>query len=253
MPVNAGAEAGPPVASIVIPTYNTPSRFLHAAVHSALEQTLPVEVIVVDDGSRDVDVVPGVNEGLVKLVRHPTNKGVAEALNSGFREATTDWICWLSADDLIAPTKIQRQLQAALVTGSKAVCHGYSVLDDANGAWQMPRPAPWYSIEDQQAALVRGCCINGSTTMIHRSVFNEVGLYDSSYRYSQDWEMWLRIGSRYLWHYLPDNLGTRRESLGNLTARIRGDDEKSKVRNAEDAKIRAKYAPTLATAIDALR
>ena len=238
---NATTEPKRALATIVIPTYNTPSKYLHAAVMSAMEQTVPVEVIVVDDGSKEFDEIPGAADGLVKLVRHDRNKGIAEALNTGFREATTDWICWLSADDMIAPTKIERQLQAAYATGSKALFHGYATLVDDTREWQMPKPPPWFDMQSCQEALTKGCHINGSTTMIHRSVFHKVGLYDPAFRFSQDWEMWNRIAKGFLWHYVPDTLGLRRENMGNLTRKLSGDSETGKARATEDAKIRREY------------
>jgi glycosyltransferase involved in cell wall biosynthesis len=237
----ATTEPDKAVATIIIPTFNTPAGHLEAAVNSAIEQTVPVEVIVIDDGSYEIATVPGVTDGLVKLIRHDVNKGIAEALNTGFREATTDWLCWVSSDDLISPEKVERQLLAALTTGSKAVFHNYSILVDANNEWQMPKPPLWYDMDEQQRLLATGCHINGSTTMIHKSVFQKVGLYKSEFRYSQDWEMWNRIGQHFLWHYLPENLGLRRETLGNLTAKLNAPGEANKARGKEDAKIRQIY------------
>jgi hypothetical protein len=98
----------------------------------------------------------------------------------------------------------------------------------------------WRTLDNQRLYLGRTCMINGSTTMIHRQVFEDVGGFDESYRYGQDWEMWCRIGSKYLWHPIRKTLGSRREGE-NLTAAIADDSDKRKQRDAEDARIRARY------------
>lgn len=218
-------------ASIVIPTFNQRTEWLSDAVKSAREQTTQVEVIVVDDGSSDP--IPGAT------VRHGVNRGISAALNSGIRAMSTDWFCWLSSDDLVAPDKVAVQLDETKAAGKLCSFHRYYVFGLEPGA-----SVSWVHMngrhKKQRQALGTGCLINGSTVMIHRSVFEDVGLFDESYRYGQDWEMWARIAQKYEWHFIDKFLGARRQG-GNLTARIERDAELRAVRDAEDERIRKQY------------
>jgi len=78
--------------------------------------------------------------------------------------------------------------------------------------------------------------------MIHKNVFDRVGLFDTKFKFGEDWELWCRIGRAYFWYQTNEILGTRREGK-NLTAQIAAnpDSEAFKIRNAEDTKIREMY------------
>jgi GT2 family glycosyltransferase len=251
LPASFDLDEGKPVtclASVVIPTFNTRPSLLKAAVASALRQTVPAEIIVVDDGSAEpvrphlVELGLGSNTRL-HLVEHRQNAGISKALNTGIMNASTEWIAWLSADDLFEPEKLELQLAACLATRSLCSYHRYNVhLDNGNRVAHVNVPG-WKNLAEQKHVLGRCCAINGSTTLIHRRVFEDVGLFDTDYRYGQDWEMWNRIGERHLWHYLPEILGTRRE-YQNLTQKLAAmADTSPEVRRKreEDARIVARY------------
>jgi GT2 family glycosyltransferase len=218
-----------PVASIVITAYNPNLECLHAAINSALAQTVPCEVIVVDDGSDPrVEVPPGVN-----LVTHPENRGISAALNTGIASMTTDWFCWLPCDDLFEPGKVEFQLSYLLHVNGLAGYHGYNLkLDNRNQLGHVPT---WIfrDLEEQNRALAQGCVINGSTVMVARSVLEKVarspGVYfDPALRYAQDWDFWRRVGFETLWRGMPDKLVTRRE-FDNLTVKLKRSKDPRKI------------------------
>jgi len=103
-----------PVISVVIPCFNG-ERFVPDAVRSVLAQTLGApEVIVVDDRSSDrsVEVVePLTAGGMVRLVRHDENRGIAAARNTGIRAARGRFIGLLDQDDLWREDKLARQIE----------------------------------------------------------------------------------------------------------------------------------------------
>lgn len=82
----------------VIPAYRAEDT-IERAVRSALAQDrAPAEVIVVDDASDDGTGARA--EALrVRVVRHDRNQGEGAARNTGLREASTDWVAFLDADD----------------------------------------------------------------------------------------------------------------------------------------------------------
>lgn len=196
--VASGPAAGAPRVSVIIPTYNQKPMYLKAAVLSALNQTVPTEVIVVDDGTTDYELrredvigpahfdgaVEGATQGVngarnrvvwlsrrAKLIKHDTNLGISAALNTGIAAMTTSYFCWLSSDDLFSPDKVEKQLSAMLAAGAKASFHDYTVIDDTPESFGRYVIGPtWASIEEQLRQLRQTCLINGSTVMIHRDL-----------------------------------------------------------------------------------
>jgi predicted SAM-dependent methyltransferase len=99
-----------PIASIIIPTYNH-AEFIGDAIRSALVQTVEVEVIVIDDGSTDdtAEVVSRFNDARVKYHRL-SHGGPSLARNHGIELASAEYLMFLDADDVIAPTKVADQI-----------------------------------------------------------------------------------------------------------------------------------------------
>ena len=96
----------PGLTSIIIPAYNAEATIAEA-IESALAQTSPVEVIVVDDGSKDRTVV--ILDGYGDRIKFclTAHFGVAHARNVGIDEASGEFIQFLDADDTIDPTKVE--------------------------------------------------------------------------------------------------------------------------------------------------
>jgi glycosyltransferase involved in cell wall biosynthesis len=96
-----------PFVTILIDNYNY-SRFLREAVDSALNQTYAnTEVIVVDDGSTDDSrkIIAGYGDCIIPVMKD--NGGQASAFNAGLEVSRGDWICFLDADDVWYPCKVQ--------------------------------------------------------------------------------------------------------------------------------------------------
>ena len=113
--------------SVVIPTFNR-KLLLEEAVASCLAQTHQnVEVIIVDDGSTDgtetfvADKMAG--DWRLRSVRYykKSNNGPAAARQYGLDRAKGEFIQFLDSDDLILPTKLERQIVALLAAGPDAV------------------------------------------------------------------------------------------------------------------------------------
>ena len=97
-----------PKVSIVIPNYNL-GRFVENAVQSALDQTVPCEVIVVDDGSTD-DSLDRLKKYPVKVIQNDQNRHVSYSRNNGIKHATGNLILPLDADDRLDPQAVEKLL-----------------------------------------------------------------------------------------------------------------------------------------------
>ena len=117
-----------PLVSILIPAFNA-EEWIADTIKSAVRQAWPrKEIIVVDDGSRDrtVSIAREFASKEVSVVAQ-ANQGAAAARNRAFSICQGDYIQWLDADDLLAPDKIARQMDA--------VEHGASELLLLSSAW----------------------------------------------------------------------------------------------------------------------
>lgn len=181
-----------PRVSVIIPTYNR-SRLLQATVESALAQTYPnIEVIVVDDGSTDdTGDLMAKYTGRVTYLRQ-ANRNAAAARNTGFRAASGEYLTFLDDDDLILPTKIERQAQVLASRPGVGLVHCRFYYADEAGNYLYK-----VGLLPEGAVLPRLVCSNFvwmGAPLIRRDCLDQVGLFDEGIpSVTADWDMWLRI------------------------------------------------------------
>jgi len=192
-----------PLVSVVIPVHDRAS-VVPVALRSVMAQTFgDLEIIVVDDGSSD-DVaaalgdVGGDGGALpIKLVAHARNRGAAAARNTGVRAARGRFIAFLDSDDAWMPEKLARQL--AIMDradgATRACCVSYVVARDTGAPDIRVRLAPrrdWYE------QMLLGCYVGpGTTLLVERACFEEIGDFDEDMRRLEDWDWMLRYTARY--------------------------------------------------------
>jgi glycosyltransferase involved in cell wall biosynthesis len=179
--------------SVVIPVFNG-SEFLSQAIESALGQTYtPLELIVIDDGSTDDTANIAQSYGDRLAYHHQENLGVAAALNRGIREAQGKYIAWLSHDDVFLPHKLERQVAYLGEHPEFRAIYSDFYIIDAAGEIIKEIETPWYPRDIAIWKLFGSMYINGSSTLIERTCFDDVGLFNEQLRYSQDMDMWMRM------------------------------------------------------------
>ncbi len=102
-----------PIVSVIIPVYNN-AEFIGQAIESVLNQNIPLEIIVIDDGSSDnIDEVMCTYKMLenVKYIKNKMNLGVAETRNLGLLNANGSYIAYLDADDVWCKHKLIKQVK----------------------------------------------------------------------------------------------------------------------------------------------
>jgi hypothetical protein len=165
-----------------------------------------IEVIVVDDGSQDStwEIIESYQSKVKGL--HKTNGGVASALNLGILHASGEYLAWLSHDDIYLSRKIEEQVNFMEQHPEVGVCYTDFNIVDANKHYVDTVHAPWRPRKDMARYFLRNMYINGSTTMIQKSCFEKVGLFDEQLMRTQDVEMWLRISRFFEFGHLPQVL-----------------------------------------------
>lgn len=186
-----------PEVTVVIPTHER-WFLVDRAVRSVARQVgVRVEIIVVNDGStKPVDhVCRHANETVsVQVIRHSTPKGVSVARNAGMEFATGEYVAWLDDDDVYAPTKLVRQLEALRNAGPGArwSVTGTVIVD------QRGRVIGFRHSDGIHSAAVTSTAYNivpggGSGVVAHRSLYDAVGGFSARQGLLADWDMWIRL------------------------------------------------------------
>jgi len=184
------------VVSVIIPTYNRAS-FLKEALDSVLlQQNAEMEVIVVDDGSTDDTAAIVESFGRAVTYLYQSNAGVSAARNTGIKAARGRWLALLDSDDLWLPGKLQFQLELLNRHKDIKICQTEE-LWIRNGRRQNPKKYHKKPSGHCFSALLERCLVSPSAVMMHRELLDEVGLFDEALPACEDYDMWLRIGSRY--------------------------------------------------------
>lgn len=192
-----------PSISVVIPVYNG-AALIGKAIRSVLAQTmLPDEIIVVNDGSTDDTLETLVAFRDSVTVISTDNRGVASARNSGIRAAAGDWIAFLDADDVWHPDKLERQFDLLdRYPGAGMSFCNFIYLERADGSAQQHFErfagrvtfnvdAPIHP--DPYDALLRENLVGtASSVVVRRDVLDQAGLFETSYRQAEDYDLWLR-------------------------------------------------------------
>jgi len=185
--------------SVIIPTYNR-AQTIERAIESVFAQNcgdfMPaIEVIVVDDGSTDTTAEIVRSRYPQVRYRYQPNSGVSAARNSGLALAEGEWIAFLDSDDEWLPNKLVLQISLLQKTGLQ-VCHTEEIwmrngvrVNQMNkhqkkGGWIFETCLPL-------------CAMSPSSIVIHRSVFDTVGLFDEDLPACEDYDLWLRLSSRF--------------------------------------------------------
>jgi glycosyltransferase involved in cell wall biosynthesis len=181
---NSADRGGRPEVSVVVPTHDRRGLLLQTLGSILRQRGVDLEVLVVDDGSRDgtAELVAELGDGRVRLLRNDRPQGVAAARNRGIAEAAGEWLGFYDDDDLWAPDKLARQLQAARQSGRQWV-YGGAVRIDADRRIVSGTPPPGPEELARGIAgfnLMPGGCSNA---MVSRAMLGVVGPFDAGYKH----------------------------------------------------------------------
>jgi glycosyltransferase involved in cell wall biosynthesis len=213
-----GLLMGDILISVIIPTYNR-SDLICEAVSSVLDQTYQNwEVIVVDDGSEDNTksaLGSFLNDHRINYV-YQKNQGQSVARNNGIALSTGNYICFLDSDNKWLPEKLKVSVDAALENPDVDVIYGDNITIDINGDELSRDTMKKYSGRITYR-LLRDNFISMNTTMTKRRCFEEMGGLDEGDRLAEDYELWLRMSTRYSFLHIPVYVGFYRVMENQLS------------------------------------
>lgn len=193
--------------AIITPSYNQ-AQYIERTILSVLSQDYPdLEYIVVDGGSKDgtLDILRRYPQ--IRWISEP-DRGQADAVNKGIRMATGEVIGWINSDDTYAPEAFASAVSALEANPNAAMAYGDMNVIGPSDELIMTRRSRPFSL--RRLILTGASYIFQPTVFMRRWALEEVGLLDIELRHAMDYDLWIRLGSRFPAVYVPKVLANFR-------------------------------------------
>ncbi len=190
---------------VVIPCFNGAS-FIERCIESVLSQTVPVNrIIFVDDGSNDesLAIILKIQEkhSNIKVITQD-NQGLPAARNKGISFSEATFIGFLDVDDYWLPNKIENQLKVFALNATKGTVVVASNYFDEIGSNRRPGISNRSNRTITARSLLTYRTVipgSGSSALIPKLVFDQIGYFDESLKYGEDLDLWIRISRKFQW------------------------------------------------------
>ncbi len=188
-----------PKVSIIIPTYNS-EKFLNRTIRSVVNQTYKDwELIIVDDYSTDntrqiIKKWEKKNKRIRSVFLEKNSGGPARPKNKGFEISQGEFIAYLDHDDEWLPEKLSEQMDLFIKSSKKnlgLVACGAYLVNNAGKCFGVHAPPKNETIFPK--ILFRNPIQSNSSAILKREAVEFVGQRDEVMKYSEDWDMWIRI------------------------------------------------------------
>lgn len=193
--------------------------YIEQALESAVNQTVPVQVRLYDDGCQDEARLKTILSRFgdrVEYRRNPTTLGLFRNMNACIQNSPTPWLSILHDDDLLATDFVERILEVAPeVDRCSLFCGGTVFLTPEGRPFHWSGPAPdvrWQRIAAEDYALKNWFAFPGQ--LMHAPSAMAVGGFPVKSIYTGDWELWFRLAMMDGVVQLGAKLGHHRAHLG---------------------------------------
>lgn len=227
--------------SIIIPSYNR-AEFLKEAIQSVLDQDYfscdseasLFELLVIDDGSTDHTKTVVDSFSFPIVYRYQDHKGVSAARNLGIKLSRGDYVAFLDSDDLWKKDKITVQMSLMNSLPQTRICYTEEIwirnMVFVNPKKKHQKYSGW--IFEKVLPL---CLLSLSSTVFHRSVFKEVGIFDEDLPACEDYDFGIRVALRYTIHLITKPLIIKRGGHSDQLSRKYWGMDEFRVRALEKA------------------
>jgi len=219
-----GKSQKKPLVSVLLPTFRRGADGLfRRAAHSVLNQTLKdIELLIVDDASTDgtAEIIRELrrSDDRVSSMRHEHNIGLpAISEYEAYCRARGEYIAFAFDDFIFENDALELMLEHMRFAGAR-VAHGQTYIRDSAGRYQ----SLGHHCDAAHDRLIFSNFIGNGSFVLHRSVIEEIGLYDPHVGVARvcDWDLWRRVHQHYPLLAAPVAMGvelglSRPDSLGN--------------------------------------
>ncbi|WP_312555925.1 glycosyltransferase family 2 protein [Empedobacter brevis] len=201
--------------SVIIPCYNSSLTIVESLNSIFYQKHIVNEIIIIDDGSTDntISIIEQyIKESTFenfKLIKQK-NSGPSVARNNGIKNSTSDWIAFLDSDDIWTPSRLEKQLK--FLTSNPEVV----LIGGGHEKFFFNK-----NIISQEISLQKLCFKNffETPTVLVRKDICSTYYFDENMRYSEDYDLWLKIASKHKTLYINSILSRsvlKKRSFGEL-------------------------------------
>ncbi len=203
-----------PLVSIIVRTKDRPLLLAEAVRSIARQSYANVEIVVVNDGGREVGEVVAAAAGTtpVRYIAHERCRGRAAAANSGLKSARGKYVGFLDDDDLIYPEHVTRLVSClegsdCRVAYSQCECGEYERL---RHGYRLQRRWPFVTSEFDRGKLIYENYVPSMCILFEKSLCRQVGTFDEQFEIYEDWDFWIRLAGVTAFRHLPEITGQYR-------------------------------------------
>ncbi len=182
-----------PRVTVIMSVYNG-EKYIGEAVESILNQTYKdFELLIINDGSTDSskDIIYLYDDKRIRLINNKRNIGLTRSLNKGIRLSQSEYVARMDADDVSLPTRLEKQVKFMDANDDIALCGTWfqSIGNNSDVVWKVPEHD-----EEIRCLMLFHNPIFHPTVILRRAVLEQFSLsYNPKYRYSQDYDLWVRM------------------------------------------------------------
>jgi len=199
---------------MLIPCYNEEAR-LDAFLASIKRQTIPVEVVAVDDGSTDKTFTKLSESHLLSATRNPGNIGITRSMNRLFeiaRSFSPDYLTWCGVDEELYPDGVERRLRYLEANDSEIVITGADAQTPTRKI-RYPEVLPQYArlrkadFSKLYEELLSGNFFQSPILVDMNKVSFDDLFLDERTRHFPDWDQYLTLSRKYKIGFMDESTG----------------------------------------------
>lgn len=211
-----------PLVSVIVITYNS-AKYVVETLDSIFNQSYqPIELIIADDKSSDTtieiceDWVERNRERFVnvQIINPESNGGIPANCNRGLKAANGEWIKFIAGDDILMPHAVHDYMQFASAHHDCELIHSpvIRLIEHEDGSTELQEDEIINNLNesinsDAQFKLLNfSSMVKAPSVIIHKNIFETVGVFDESIPRCEDWPFWLKVthaGKRFFYLKKP--------------------------------------------------
>jgi glycosyltransferase involved in cell wall biosynthesis len=193
-----------PFFSIVVPLYNK-EKFIETTIKSILSQSFTdFELLLIDDASTDssLEIASVFASNQVKIIKHPTNRGLSATRNTGIKAAAAQYIAFLDADDYWEPNYLET-IASLIAQFPVAKLYATNYLEMYSDFIALPPKTNLvnsdtnYILTDYFASSLNQPIYCPSSFCVNKVVFDSIGLYDDKITFGEDIDFNIRANTTF--------------------------------------------------------
>lgn len=226
--------------SAIIPFYNG-KEYFHRAIQSLLNQSYALnEILIINDNSDQENLFflkqYSSQDVRIKVYSNPENIGSSNSRNKGIELSSSEYVLLMDQDDILETNALERFIIKLFKMRQKfpgndwvGAHSAYKLIDEKDNIiglvddWQQVKADEFLGYQ-----FIRNRIITNSGVLIEKKYLARVGYYDPKLRYSQDWDLWLKLGAIGAFAYLDETFTSVRRHHKNTSAKIQGFQENTK-------------------------